>query len=103
MSNNITQYSTHVRLEQDGDELYYIAEHPEIEGCFSDGETVAEALNNLEEVTTIILDHLREHNLPIPEPRSIITPKRIKITSRFFRDVLDDVQPHLEITPLVPA
>lgn len=62
----IPKYSTVVRLVNDQNGTYFLAEHPELEGCFSDGETIKEALANLQEVTEMTLKHLREHNLPIP-------------------------------------
>jgi predicted RNase H-like HicB family nuclease len=68
---NISQYSTVVRFVNDQDGAYYLVEHPELEGCFSDGETIEEALANLHEVTTMTLKHLREHNLPVPLPRLV--------------------------------
>lgn len=67
----IPKYSTIVRLTVDQDEMYYIAAHPEIEGCFSDGATVEEALTNLEEVTIIALEHLYEHKFAIPAPQPL--------------------------------
>ena len=68
---NTLRYSTIVRLNIDKDGTYYVAAHPELEGCFSDGETVEEALINLEEVTQMLLEHLREHKLPIPSPKPL--------------------------------
>ena len=46
----------------------YVAWHPEFGACISDGATVEEARANLAEVLGMTLDHLREFNLPIPEP-----------------------------------
>ena len=103
MENKIHKYTTYLRLEQDGDDLYYVAEHREIEGCFSTGETAEEALQNLSEVTTMILEHLRQHNLPVPEPQAILVPAEITVSPRSLRDVLADIQPRLEIMSLVPA
>lgn len=99
---HVNDYTTIVRLEKDGDNLYYIAEHPEIEGGFSDGETVQEALENLQEVTSMILEHLDQHNLPIPEPRPLISTKIIRVASRSLRETLEELEPNLEIMPLIP-
>jgi len=69
--NNFSEYSTFVRLVVDGDGTYFLASHPEIENCFSDGKTMEEALGNLGEVTEMVLEHLRVNNLPIPSPRPL--------------------------------
>jgi predicted RNase H-like HicB family nuclease len=58
-----SRYSTVVRLIHDKVGTYYLASHPELEGCFSDGHTIQEALENLEEVTQMLLEHLQEYKL----------------------------------------
>ena len=78
MNNQNAKYTTIVQLATAPEGLYYIASHPEIENCFSDGQTVAEALANLEEVTQMALEHLREHHLPIPTPKPFgINPREV--------------------------
>ena len=76
---NLPKYSTIVRLNIDKtDGTYYVALHPELEGCFSDGETPEDALTNLEEVTRMLLDHLQEHQLPIPSPKPLfVNPQEL--------------------------
>lgn len=69
MNNQIAKYTTLVQLASAPDGLYYIARHPDLENCFSDGQTAEEALENLEEVTRMTLEHLQENNLPIPTPK----------------------------------
>lgn len=51
----------------DGDYLY-LATNPEIEGCMAQGETMEQAEENLNEVRVDIIEHLLEHDLPVPEP-----------------------------------
>lgn len=51
----------------------WIAEHPELDGCFAQGDTEVEAIRNLVEVTEMWLEHMREYNLPIPKPNSHLT------------------------------
>ena len=50
-------------LEEGG----YLATCKAIQGCHAEGETVAEALDNLEDVARIILELMREDGLPLPE------------------------------------
>ncbi len=78
MSEIKRKYSTIVGLRVDQDGTYYLARHPEIDGCLSEGATPEEALSNLEEVTEMILSHLRENDLPIPDPQPLFsTPQQI--------------------------
>jgi predicted RNase H-like HicB family nuclease len=52
----------------DGDDYVYIAFHPELDGCMAQGETLAEAKAFLNEIRLDYIEHLLEHNLPIPQP-----------------------------------
>jgi predicted RNase H-like HicB family nuclease len=75
---NAPEYSTIVQLVNDKDGMYYLAMHPELEGCFSDGSTIEEATANLAEVTEMLLEHLRENHLPIPSPQPLFfTPEEL--------------------------
>ncbi len=51
-------------------------EFPDIEGCFTDGETLEETLENAEEVLGLYLATLEEKGQSLPEPSSMdsITP-----------------------------
>lgn len=46
----------------------FLIEVPMLKGCMSDGESVEEAYNNLEEAKKEWLTYMLENNLPIPEP-----------------------------------
>ena len=100
-NNQIPKYTTIVQLAVGSDDLYYIALHPEIENCFSDGETVAEALANLEEVTLLTIEHLQDHHLPIPAPRTF-GGNRLEFGGH--RALLTDVKhpgsPKLQVLPI---
>lgn len=50
------------------DEPIYVALNPELAGCMAQGETMQEALANLEEVRVEYIEHLIEHELPVPAP-----------------------------------
>lgn len=65
----VVSYSTVVRLEETTDGGYcYIAYHPEFPSAMSQGDTAAEAKENLIEATEMAIEHLIEYNLPIPQP-----------------------------------
>lgn len=51
----------------------FLIEVPMLKGCISDGETVEEAYNNLEEAKKEWLTYMLENNLPIPEPATKTT------------------------------
>jgi predicted RNase H-like HicB family nuclease len=46
----------------------YVAEHPDLPGCMSDGGTPEEALANLDDARRLYLETLLINGLPIPEP-----------------------------------
>lgn len=50
-------------LEEGG----YLAICPIIQGCHAEGKTIAEALDNIEDVAKILLELCIEDNLPLPE------------------------------------
>ena len=63
------KYQTIVKLSSTTDgQPCYVAYHPEIPDCMSQGNTPDQAEANLEEATQMCLDHLRANGLPIPEP-----------------------------------
>ena len=49
----------------------YLIEIPLLKGCVSDGETVAEALENIKEAKAEWFTYMLENNLPIPEPADV--------------------------------
>ena len=49
----------------------YLIEIPLLKGCVSDGETVTEALKNIEEAKEEWFTYMLENNLSIPEPADI--------------------------------
>jgi predicted RNase H-like HicB family nuclease len=50
-------------LEEGG----YLAICPILQGCHAEGNTIAEAIENLEDVAKILLELRREDGLPIPD------------------------------------
>jgi predicted RNase H-like HicB family nuclease len=75
---NTSNFITIVRLQETTtDGQCYIAYHPELPSCISQGETPEEAEANLVEATEMAIKHLLAHGLPIPQPFSLqdATPK----------------------------
>ncbi len=56
-----------VRDEQDGG---FVAEHPDLEGCFSEGDTADEAVAHLDEARELWIETRRTARLPVPVPLS---------------------------------
>ena len=44
----------------------YLATCPDLQGCHAEGETIAEALENVEDVARIIIQLCLEQSLPLP-------------------------------------
>ncbi|MBQ7759838.1 MAG: type II toxin-antitoxin system HicB family antitoxin [Acidaminococcaceae bacterium] len=49
----------------------FLVEIPLLKGCVSDGETIAEALENINEAKKEWLAYMLENGLPIPEPLDV--------------------------------
>lgn len=60
-------WSREILVDEDGG---YVARIPELDGCFADGESPAEAVSHLEEVLRDWLAIALEEGRTIPEPRS---------------------------------
>jgi predicted RNase H-like HicB family nuclease len=58
-----------VLIEQDEDGVF-VAEVPSLPGCVSQGETRAEALENVREAIAVYLESLEAHGEPVPPPIS---------------------------------
>jgi predicted RNase H-like HicB family nuclease len=56
-----------VLIEQDEDGVF-VAEVPSLPGCISQGETRAEALENVREAIAVYLESLEAHGEPVPPP-----------------------------------
>jgi predicted RNase H-like HicB family nuclease len=54
-----------VLIEQDEDGVF-VAEVPSLPGCISQGETRAEALENVREAIAVYLESLEAHGEPVP-------------------------------------
>lgn len=61
---------------KDGD--FYIVKFPDIEGCYTQGETLSEAVEMAEDALCLMLYDYEEEGKKIPEPSDI---KKIKVSS----------------------
>lgn len=61
-------YPSQITKINDADGGGFLIEVPLLKGCMSDGETVEEAYNNLEEAKKEWFTYMLENNLEIPEP-----------------------------------
>ena len=57
----------------------FVAYHPELPTVRSQGETPREARSNLVEATTLALEHLAAHGLPVPEAMTMNEGVRVEL------------------------
>ena len=50
----------------------YVVSCPSLQGCYSQGETIEEALANIREAIQLCLDELRERGEPLPDPSNVL-------------------------------
>jgi len=61
-----------VFLERDEDYGGYVVRCPSIQGCYSQGKTVEEALANIREAIELCLEDLESRGEPLPEPNNVL-------------------------------
>lgn len=70
------KYDFQVVIEQDEDGVF-VAECPALQGCYAQGDTFEEALENIKDVVTMCIEELKEEkkkiNLKYPEVIGIKT------------------------------
>lgn len=75
------KYTTLVFLDETtADTPCYIAAHPELPGCISQGDTPDEAIQNLREAQDLVIEHLLNNNLPVPIPQYLWSQEAEKKT-----------------------
>ena len=62
-------YKYEIIIYWDETDQTYIAEVPELPGCFAHGASYDEALNNVKDAMQLWLDTASEFGDPIPEPK----------------------------------
>jgi antitoxin HicB len=50
----------------------YVVTCPSLQGCYSQGETIEEALTNIREAIQLCLDDLRDRGEPLPDPSNVL-------------------------------
>jgi predicted RNase H-like HicB family nuclease len=72
----LKKYDVQVVIEQDEDGVF-VAECPALQGCYAQGDTFEEALENIKDVVTMCIEELKEEkkkvNLKYPEVIGIKT------------------------------
>jgi predicted RNase H-like HicB family nuclease len=53
-----------------GEDGFWVAECPSLPGCFSQGETKQDALENIREAIDAYVKSLKDDNLPVPPESS---------------------------------
>jgi predicted RNase H-like HicB family nuclease len=66
-------------LEEGG----YLAVCPLLQGCHAEGETVAEAIENVEDVARQLIELMREDGVPLPGELKVVEP-----TTRLHGEIL---------------
>jgi predicted RNase H-like HicB family nuclease len=60
-------YDFKILLEPDEEEGGYVASCPALPGCYTQGDTIDEALENIKEAILLCLEDLQDNGLPIPD------------------------------------
>jgi predicted RNase H-like HicB family nuclease len=75
-------YNVRISLDQTTDgKPVYLAQSPELEGCFGQGYDIDDAVHNLHEARIDYILSLLEDDLPIPEPAMTATSTNVNLTS----------------------
>lgn len=95
-------YTTVVFLDQSTDgESIYVALNPELEGCVSQGDTLNEALHNLNEARVDFIYFLLKDGLEVPAPRFLSGHRPFVLSMPIQEDEVYDNKPDYLWTPLV--
>ncbi len=77
MDNRLAEYlkrryaAIATRVIEDDGQVYYVAFHPELDGCVTTGNNMDEALANLEDARRLYLQSLIEDGITPPEPEHL--------------------------------
>ena len=79
MARNINKKYLVLVYPPEPDERYYAVEVPALEGCHSQGATLAEALENAKEAIALYLEVLAEEGKSPPEDHIIPVPLEVEV------------------------
>jgi antitoxin HicB len=65
-------YDFKVLLEPDEEARGYVVSCPALPGCYTQGETIEEALENIKEAILLCLEDMQAQGLPIPDMSGIL-------------------------------
>ena len=87
MTKKVRNYLIDVEV-QELEEGGYLAHSPTLQGCHAEGETISEAMTNLEDVAQLLLQLRREDGFPLPEelPEDVKPRLRAAIVVAVDRD-----------------
>ncbi len=71
------QYQLRVEVEEMEDGAYF-AICPDLQGCHAEGETLADAIANVEDVARVIIELCQEKGLPLPPELKGESPKVLR-------------------------
>lgn len=85
------KYAYPAILTYDKDENCYYVNFPDIEGCFTDGKTLPEAIEMGEDALALMLCQIEDDNAPIPVPTDIKAIKAApdETVSLIFADTME--------------
>lgn len=73
-------YDFNVLLEPDEESGGYIVSCPSLPGCYSQGDTIAEALDNIRETILLCLEDMLAQGEPIPDAsRTLISSVAVAV------------------------
>jgi antitoxin HicB len=73
-------YDFNVLLKPDEEAGGYVVSCPALPGCYSQGDTIGEALENIKEAILLCLEDMQAQNQPIPDmPRTLISSVAVAV------------------------
>jgi predicted RNase H-like HicB family nuclease len=64
----MANYDFKVVIEPDNEKGGYVVTCPSLPGCYSQGETIDEALANIKEAIELCIEDMKAHGEPLPDP-----------------------------------
>jgi len=61
-----------VFLQRDDEYGGYVVRCPTLQGCYSQGKTVEEALANIREAIELTLEDMKSRGEPVPDPNNVL-------------------------------
>jgi predicted RNase H-like HicB family nuclease len=87
-------------------EKVFLAEHPELPGCMTQGNTLNEALDDLKQVTVDFIYYLLEDGLEVPDPapsQTMTATAGISLSGKTFLFRHETLQLEVEASPTEAA